>query len=1304
MSGNYVVGLSGIGTYIQNCSATGTIGGTMNFNGTTGVIISGNNSGNINTSSVYSKGNGIVIDSSSRLTNTTFSNITSDNNTLDGVLISNDNLNYQTPLLVNINRLQANNNGDAGLEAYNISGNLTGLVINNNTNTNIKTSLGNAPTIFDRLTSIINTKPQTLPYTFNGTPILSSPSFLDGSFKLKPSTADTIIVPYSSNLNILSGDFTVESWINPFSYGNAQFIIGQWNQSGGNGGFGLSLNLNGSVNFSYGPISLTNPWLSVAINVNSNNALSTWSHVAISRTNNNFIMYINGVPSTSACSIASRSQIPVNITLGNYYNASSAIGATGANYFDGYISNTRITKDRSVYNSLNVTIPSNELSATNDSLYNNTLLLLNGNGLSGAKNTTIVDSSTANLTITNTNSGNVVQGSFSPYSPNGWSGYFNGSSTITLPVNNTQLAFGSNNYTIEFWVYFTSLNTASFNSIYSSQGSNTTGHVSIGASADAKSNFVVTYYNGSTRRPTARGTTTAVINKWYHIAAVRSSNTTKLFVDGKLEAFINDVVSVAAAVPTIGNNPAASTTEKFYGGYISNFRIATQALYDNNFIPSTAPLTITSQGATSDLVSLLTLQNKTFIDNSLTAKSLTANNTPVIQTFNPFNTNTQYTPSIHGGSGYFNGSNYLTIPANNGFSLTGDFTIEFWINTTTWTGDTVYDRTIISMGTGADAADLLKINFSNNAGPANGLRVYTNSSQIVGATGVANGTWRHVALTRSGTDLKLFLDGVQTGSTVTTSQVFNKGATTDVQIGRFNNAINGRYIGYISNLRIVNGVAITPPIGGPTAPVQAVPGTSLLLNFNNAGIYDTTGIHTLSSNRNAINISPFSKYGSGSIFFNGADHLSLVTNTGLQTAKIGTGNFTVECWVYPTIVDNTYRRIITSSDGVANVNYLLLRIDINNKFESYVGSTSIVSTTTVQPNTWYHYSLSRINGTVHLTINGVIERILPNINANITESSFTIGGYFNNAGTYQEYFAGYIDDFRITIGNTRYTNVFTPSRTTPLSLVPNTGFLLDYNNTYKHVYGLDLRNVCMSILTGYNTTYETIIKNSYLSASTVDTTLSSSVGLSLNSTRFTDFGIDNSSILGNTNIELNAPRGLIEGTYHLNNSKVGTLPIGSGLAGVYQPSNSMTNGFVYTNFNQISGYNISYVNGGQRSTDSTITYIDITSERLTPFSNINKLRSGSKYVALNASQKTLISVYVRVDSTYTGTLPKLILKSNPSIGIMQDVIISTATNITNTFQRLYGNAPIVTNDGVLEFYVECDGTSGFINIDNWEAI
>jgi hypothetical protein len=63
-------------------------------------------------------------------------------------------------------------------------------------------------------------------------------------------------------------------------------------------------------------------------------------------------------------------------------------------------------------------------------------------------------------------------------------------------------------------------------------------------------------------------------------------------------------------------------------------------------------------------------------------------------------------------------------------------------------------------------------------------------------------------------------------------------------------------------------------------------------------------------------------------------------------------------------------------------------------------------------------------------------------------------------------------------------------------------------------------------------------------------------------------------------------------------------------------------------------------------------------------------------------------------------------KANPSIGIgtnLRDVVIATYSAGTGAWNSISGTTAAVTGDGVLEFYIDCDGTAGWVNVDDWEA-
>ena len=139
---------------------------------------------------------------------------------------------------------------------------------------------------------------------------------------------------------------------------------------------------------------------------------------------------------------------------------------------------------------------------------------------------------------------------------------------------------------------------------------------------------------------------------------------------------------------------------------------------------------------------------------------------------------------------------------------TGAFTIEFWLylNTTTGT-QIVYDcRPSGTNGT----QPIIFIDA--------GVVKFQHSTvvRITGAT-LSTGTWYHIALARSGTDTKLFVNGTQSGSTYTSdSTSYSCGAGRPIigtdAAGVGSNNLNA----YLDDLRVTKGVArytatFTPP-------------------------------------------------------------------------------------------------------------------------------------------------------------------------------------------------------------------------------------------------------------------------------------------------------------------------------------------------------------------------------------------------------------------------------------------------------------------------------------------------------------
>jgi len=147
-------------------------------------------------------------------------------------------------------------------------------------------------------------------------------------------------------------------------------------------------------------------------------------------------------------------------------------------------------------------------------------------------------------------------------------------------------------------------------------------------------------------------------------------------------------------------------------------------------------------------------------------------------------------------------------------------------------------------------------------------------------------------------------------------------------------------------------------------------------------------------------------------------------------------------------------------------------------------------------------------------------------------------------------------------------------------------------------------------------------------------------------------------------------------------------------------------GLLFNGVNGIASDNRAYFKYYTVQSDTTIYNNASPSERITPNSATIKSRSSSKFVNLNSGDSSTISVYVRNSNTtpYAGNAPRLVLKQNNIIGVTADTVLATSSAANGTWTTLTGTISAVTNTGVAEVYVDCDGTAGWINVDDWGVI
>jgi hypothetical protein len=168
---------------------------------------------------------------------------------------------------------------------------------------------------------------------------------------------------------------------------------------------------------------------------------------------------------------------------------------------------------------------------------------------------------------------------------------------------------------------------------------------------------------------------------------------------------------------------------------------------------------------------------------------------------------------------------YLGISSNNDFGFsTDDYTVEGWF----YFNSVASTQNLFDFRAGA-SSDLAPTVYINAGGE---LRFYSyNADRITGAT-LSTGQWYHIAVSRSGNDTKLFLNGQSQGTWTATPTDY--GVAKPLIIGARWDAGN-KFDGYIDEFRVTKGLArYTINFAAPSSEFVSDANTVLLLHFNNA--------------------------------------------------------------------------------------------------------------------------------------------------------------------------------------------------------------------------------------------------------------------------------------------------------------------------------------------------------------------------------------------------------------------------------------------------------------------------------------
>jgi hypothetical protein len=577
--------------------------------------------------------------------------------------------------------------------------------------------------------------------------------------------------PDNAVFSMSTNPFTCECWVYiTKSQGASTTFVSQWisgndnnsswmigtNWGGGSGGskFEGTISIGGSVTL---------------VTDTSDFSLNTWHHVALCRSGSpgTLSLFVDGV------------RVASSTPTGSIVNATNSVGigirgGSNDSYADGiYISNVRVVNGTDVYGATNTTYTVPTTPLTN--ITNTSLLTCQSNKF--------VDNSSNALVATV--SGTPYVQAFSPFAPTdaystsvvGGSAYFDGSGDFLNTSSSSAFNLNSVNWTIECYLYL----------------GDYTGDARLWGVVSSSTTMFATYIRSGTLYLGAIGSSEVNMGsltkgQWYHLAFVNVSGTITCFINGVSSAttssynFTNtDCSFYLAATPS---NFSQTTTQ----GYFSDLRVLKgTALYTTTFTPPTAPLT-----AITNTQLLLNFTNTGIYDSTAKNDLETVGNAQVSTTQAKWGTTSMY---FDGGGDFLVGnSGARTLEF-----LTGDFTVECWIR-------------FITVGNG-------QIITADPTSSSIYWQYYSSELQIgqvgVGAITTASwspsaNTWYHIAVTRSGTTVRQFVDGTQLGTNATSSVSLVNG---QVKIG---SGGAGDFNGYIDDLRVTKGYArytanFTPP-------------------------------------------------------------------------------------------------------------------------------------------------------------------------------------------------------------------------------------------------------------------------------------------------------------------------------------------------------------------------------------------------------------------------------------------------------------------------------------------------------------
>ena len=359
---------------------------------------------------------------------------------------------------------------------------------------------------------------------------------------------------------------------------------------------------------------------------------------------------------------------------------------------------------------------------------------------------------------------------------------FDGSDDFVTMSNPADLNF-SGDTTISFWVKYTN-QASSFNFLIDKSTSAGERQYALYLRNETGGTKTFSFSTSGGTAAINNSTSTISVNQWSHVALVVDSgvtNGTKLYINGSSETLGTHTITTNDSAPFQLGKRYDTSFE--FGGLMDEVAIFNSALSSSNITA------IYNSGVPNDISSLSPVgwwrmgdgteagSGTTIYDMSSNSNNGTLTNGPTYSTDVPL-----VLPSITNSlSGSFDGSDDYLLMGTSAISLDTNFTISAWFKPTS---DALagYD---FMVGWGNDTSGQSRVMQILNSKLS--FEIYF--SRVSGSTTLSADTWYHGAVTFSGNDVEIFLNGSSDGtgtlsrSSMTSSLTFAGGTPAMTAVG-----------------------------------------------------------------------------------------------------------------------------------------------------------------------------------------------------------------------------------------------------------------------------------------------------------------------------------------------------------------------------------------------------------------------------------------------------------------------------------------------------------------------------------------